>query len=158
VPDPAGKPFPVGKPLACALYRGDEALMHGIRRWQYAANGPQGGAGLMVGSGSYRNRYAVMHGILAAYGNGTAYAHGGKAWVEDHGGVPVPVTLDQASVIARAAALSSNVMSVVYDATDLVLGVSFEKGTKDSWEPASAHEHFRFDLAGAFALLGGKGQ
>jgi hypothetical protein len=119
--------------------------------WQLAANGPQDGDELLVASGSYRNRYLVMHDMLAAYESGAAYEHGGKTWIEATGASTL-VGAAQAETIARAAALSSNVMSIVYDATALRIRVSYETGTGETWEAASLHDYLEVDLAPMFAL------
>lgn len=154
IEDPAGKPFPVGRPLSCAIFRGDEAMMHAVRRWQYASHGPAGGNGLLYTSGSYRGRYLVQRDLIDAFERGVAYEHDGVQWVADNGGTPVPIGLPEGETIARAAAMDSNVMSIVYDATRLAVRVSWETGTGEGWEPASRHDYAEFDLAAAFALLG----
>jgi hypothetical protein len=151
--DGTGKPYPVGRALACALFRGDEALVHGVRRWQTASNGPQGGADkLLCKAGSYRHRYLVMHDMLEAYEKGAAYEKDGVSWIEETGET-VPVGLPQAEQIARAAAMGSNVMSIAYDATALRLRVSWEIGTGESWQAAHKHDYIELDLGAAFAAL-----
>ncbi|MDY0059586.1 MAG: hypothetical protein RBU45_07225 [Myxococcota bacterium] len=154
VPDPAGQPFPLGKPLTCALYRGDEALGHASRRWQTAAQGPQGGPDrLMRDSSSYNHRYSTLHGMLTAYRTGTAYAEDGVEEVPDNGGTPVPLGLEQGVRLAQAAAMDSNVYSVVYDATALRLRVAFEQGTGETWVRASESPYLPIDAGEVFRLL-----
>jgi len=150
-PTPAadGKPFPVGKPLLCALYRGDEALMHGIRRWQLASHGPQGGDSLLYTSGSYRKRYLVMHDMLEAFEKGTAYSHEGVELIQETGEKTL-LGLPEAEKIARAAAMGSNVMGIVYDGTALKIRVSYEIEGADSWEAAHKHEYLELDIKAIF--------
>ena len=150
--DPSGAPFSTGRVLPCAVYRGDEAMMHGIRRWQKAANGPQSGDGLMCHAGSYRNRYLVMHDLVSAYETGEAYQHDGHVWAEA-AGQKVAMGIDEAETVARAAALGSNVLSVAYDATGLTVRVSWETGSGDGWQAASEHDYVTIDLGQAFSLL-----
>lgn len=150
--DGTGATWNVGRPLDCALFRGDEALVHAVRRWQTASNGPQGGDKLLCDSGSYRHRYLVMHGMLEAYEKGSAYVNGDKTWVEETG-VKTPVGLAQAEQIARAAAMGSNVMSIAYDATALSVRLSYEIGTGPDWQGAHLHEYHELELAPAFDLL-----
>lgn len=150
--DGSGAPWAVGRPLDCALFRGDEALVHAVRRWQTASNGPQGGDKLLCDSGSYRHRYLVMHGMLEAYEKGSAYSHNDKTWVVETGS-GVPIGLAQAEQIARAAAMSSNVMSIAYDATALAVRLSYEIGTGSDWQGAHLHDYHELELAPAFDLL-----
>jgi hypothetical protein len=150
--DGTGIPWAVGRPLDCALFRGDEALVHAVRRWQTASNGPQNGDKLLCDSGSYRHRYMVMHDILEAYEKGSGYIHNGENWVEETGS-QIPVGLQQAEMIARAAAMGSNVMSIAYDATALSLRVSYEIGTGPDWQGAHLHDYHELELGPAFELL-----
>ena len=147
-----GTPFPVGKPLDCALFRGDETLMHGVRRWQTAANGPQGGNGLMSQSGRYKARYLRAHDILVAYETGTQFSLNGEILVPENG-APVAMGLEEAVVMARAAAMGSNVMSIAYDATEIKIRVSFETGSGDTWQAAHQHPYVELDLKAAFDIL-----
>jgi hypothetical protein len=146
--DPDGEPMLVGKPLGCALFRGDEAMAYGVRRWQSAAHGPWSGdgTGVMVQSGSYRHRYTVMHDMLRAYETGTEYVHDDQVVIEDNGGQPVAIGLQEGGRIAAEAAMGSNVLNVVYDATALEMLVAYESGTGDGWTPASANPYALFDL------------
>lgn len=150
--DGQGIPFVTGHPLACALFRGDEALLHGVRMFQLASNGPQGGQSLLCTSGSYRHRYLVMHDMLDAFSNGLGYSKDGKTLIEPSSEA-VPVGLPQGEVIARAAAMSSNVLSVVYDATALRIRVSWETGTGPEWQGAHQHEYIELPLGEMFAFV-----
>lgn len=145
---PSGSPYPVGRPTACAFYRGDEALMHGVRMWQKAANGPQGANTLVVSSGSYQSRYLRSKACLDAIGAGTGY----ETWVADNQGVPRTVGLVEGEWVARAAAMGSNVLSVVYDATALTLRVSWEQGSGETWKNAQGHEYLYVDAGQVFQL------
>ena len=144
IPDPAsGIPLQTGYPEDCALYRGDEAMIYGVRVHQTAANGPaNGGDGLMVDSGSYRGRYWPMREMTLAYANGTEFVWKDEAVIPDNGGTPVLIGLDEAEAISRVAAMDSNVYDVVYDTTNLIVRVSFESGAGDSWLPASEQPPF----------------
>jgi len=154
IPDPTGKPLSLGKTLSCAVFRGDEAMCHGVRRWQEASHGPYDNPdGLMIDSGSYKSRYLRIHDMLNAYRTGTSYELDGTVLIPDNGGTPVPMTINEAVNIASAAAMSSNIYSVAYDATDLVMRVAFEKGTGDTWVPASKCEYVTIKVAPLFDLL-----
>ena len=154
VPDPAaGAPYPVAKTLPCAFYRGDEALTHGIRRWQTASNGPQKSSGLMVQSGSYRHRYAVMADAIQALAEGVSFVHNGTEVIPDNAGVPVLLGLDQGELIAAGAAMGSNVLAIVYDATALEMRVTWEKGTGETWENAVQHEFLHVDVGDLIELI-----
>ena len=153
IADPAGAPYPVGKTLPCAFYRGDEALTHGVRRWQTASNGPQGSSSLLIQSGSYKHRYALMADAIQALAEGTSYSHGGVEYIPDNDGVPVPLGLDQGEWIARGAAMGSNVMSIVYDATALELRVTWEKGEGDTWEKAVDHDFLHVPVGDLIGLI-----
>ena len=147
-----GEPYPTGLHLPCAFYRGDEALMNGVRRWQTASNGPQKSSSLLIQSGSYRHRYKVMHDAINALAVGVAYIYGDTTVIADNGGVQQPVDLDHGEAIARAAAMGSNVLSVVYDATSLQLRISWEKGTGPTWENATKHPFIHIDAKTLFGL------
>ena len=148
-----GEPLPVGLPLPCAVYRGDEAMSYEVRRWQFACNGPFSGdgRGLMVDSGSYRGRYRLQHEMITAWLAGTAWSRDGREVIPDAGGQRRPIGPEEAVSLARESAMSSNILSVAYDATGLVLYVAFEAGSGDAWEPASQQEYVPVSLA---ALLG----
>ncbi|MFH1467914.1 MAG: hypothetical protein ABIO70_26245 [Pseudomonadota bacterium] len=150
VEDPEGLPMPTGQPLAQALFRGDEAMSHANRRFQMAAHGPQDGDGLMVTSGSYRDRYTPSHDMLQAWAAGTAYEDDGEVLIPDNGGIPVPIGLEEGVTLTSHVAMGSNILSVVYDATSLEIMFSYEQGTGETWEPASAQEYAYVDLKPAF--------
>lgn len=146
VDDPAGQPLRTGYPLPCALFRGDEALGYGTRRYQEAANGPQRQNGsVMVQSGSYRGRYMPMHDMVLAYEHGTAY-DGETVDIPDNGGLQVPIGLTEGTAIASEAAMDSNIMSVVYDATALEFAVAYESGSGETWLPGSMNPYVYFRL------------
>ena len=153
VETPDGDPLPLGHPIPCAIFRGDEAMAHGVRRWQEAANGPWRGDGrrLMLDSGSYRGRYLLQHDMIAAYQDGTAYSRDGVELIPDAGGEPRPIGAPEAISVASQAAMRSNILSVVYNATALQLYVAYEYGHGDDWEPASEQEYVHLSLP---ALLG----
>jgi hypothetical protein len=147
-----GSPIQTGYPEDCALYRGDEALAYGVRVHQTAANGPaDGGTGLMVDSGSWRERYWPMREMTRAYADGSSFSWEGTEVVADNGGTPVPVGLDQTEQISRVAAMDSNVWDVAFDTTDLVIRVSFESGTGKNWvRAADQPEYLEIDLRDLF--------
>jgi hypothetical protein len=144
VEDPAGVPLRTGYPLPCALYRGDEALAHGVRLHQDACNGParEGAPGLMLSCNSYRNRYTVMREMTEAWAAGEAWYRNEQEIIASNGGVPAPITMDGAEAVSRAAAMPENTWDVVYDATRLVLRLSYESGTGAGWLPASEQPPF----------------
>lgn len=147
-------PFGVGRTLPCTLFRGDEALMHGVRMWQTASHGPQGSDKLLCNSGSYVHRYVAMYELLSAFENGTGYEKDGIVYA-DKTGEETLVGLLQAEKIARLAAMGSNVMSIAYDATALTVAVSYETGTGPTWQAANKHDYYFIDLKAFFALLKG---
>lgn len=151
IDDPNGQPLQVGRYLSCAIYRGDEAMGYGTRMWQTAANGPGNGdpTDLMVNSGSYKNRYLPMEGILEALATGNAYSYDGVTWVET-GATGRKVGLDEATDITRAAAMGGNVMSVVYAPTDLKIRVAFESGTGSTWVRAADNPYAEIDMKALF--------
>ncbi len=155
LPDPVdGIPIRTGYPEPCVLYRGDEAMNYGVRVHQSAANGPaNGGDGLMIHSGSYRGRYWPMREMTLAYEGGTEYVWEDAVVIPDNGGAQVLVGLDEAEAISRVAAMDSNVYDVVYDATNLVVRLSFESGAGDTWLPASEQPSFlELDLEELFLI------
>jgi len=134
-----GMPIQTGYPRSCAVYRGDSAFAHGVRMHQMASHGPMDGdgTGLMIDGGAYRNRYTPQWEMTDAYEQGVAYSHDDVEFIPDNGGQQMPIGLDQVEAISRVAGMdSSNVWNVVWDATNLVIRVSFESGTGDSWVPA----------------------
>jgi hypothetical protein len=151
IEDPDGEPKRTGFLISDALYRGDEALSHANRRFQLAANGPQEGSGdMMVSSGSYKHRYTPSRTLLEFWESGLAYIVDDEEIIADNGGEQVPVGLDEGVTLASYVAMDSNILSVVYDATSLELMVSYEQGTGDDWEPASAQDYVHIDLKPAF--------
>jgi hypothetical protein len=143
VEDPLGSPVQTGYPMDCALYRGDEAMAYGVRVHQTAANGPaDGGRGIMIDSGSYRNRYTPMREMTLAYAAGAAYEREGRTIIPDNDGSPVPIGIAEAEQISRVAAMSSNVWDVIYDTTHLVVRVSYESGEGENWVRASDQPAF----------------
>jgi hypothetical protein len=148
-----GQPIQTGYPYDCALYRGDEALAYGVRMHQAAANGPmREEPGLMIQSSSWRGRYWPMREMTRAYREGVAWQNeDGVEVVADNGGVEVKVGLDQAEAISREAALGSNVWDVVYDTTDLIIRVSYESGTGETWvRAADQPAYYEIDLGAVF--------
>jgi len=145
--DVTGSPLKVGKPLACAFYKGDEALTYNIRRWQSASHGPWAGdgTGLMFESGSYNGRYLPMYNMIKAYESGTAY-NDEDISIDDNGGVKTPLTLVEGEKIVSRAAMNGNIISVAYDATALKIRVSFESGSGENWVAASHSKYYELDL------------
>jgi hypothetical protein len=150
--DSGGVPIQTGYPLPCAVYRGDEAMAYGVRVHQTAANGPaDGGKGLMTRSGSWKRRYWPMYQMTKAYETGSAMQWDGAELIADHGGTPVKIGLNETELISRTAAMSSNVWDVVFDCTDLVIRVSFESGTGDTWKRAADQPgYYEIDLTKVF--------
>ncbi len=148
-----GQPLQTGYPEDCALYRGDEAMMYGVRIHQTAANGPaEGDTDVMIRSGSWSERYWPMREMTLAYDGGTSYTWDGDEVIADNGGQTVLIGLDEAEAVSRVAAMpNSNVYDVVYDTTNLVIRVSYESGNGDTWLPASEQPPFlEIDLADLF--------
>ncbi len=138
-----GQPIQTGYPLPCALYRGDEAMAYGVRIHQAAANGPmRDHPGLMVESGSWNGRYWPSYLMTKAWEEGTALEWDGAELIPDNGGTQVPIGLDETELVSRTAAMSSNVWDVIFDTTDLVIRVSYESGSGDSWMRASEQPSF----------------
>ena len=151
VEDPGGIPMPTGLALQDALFRGDEAMSHAVRRWQLAANGPQEGDGdLMVDSSSYRGRYSPSYEMLSAWESGVAWEDDGQVVVPDNGGEPVLMGMDEAVTLASHVAMGCNILSVVYDATALRVRVAYEVGSGDDWQAARDQEYTDIELGPAF--------
>ena len=74
--------------------------------------------------------------MTLAYENGTEFTWRDEVVIPDNGGQRVGIGLDEAEAISRVAAMSSNVWDVVYDTTNLVIRVSFESGSGETWVPA----------------------
>jgi hypothetical protein len=149
IDDPNGLPYRVGYPLPCAFFRGDEAMAYGVRKYQIACHGPRSDSDdkQMHRCGSYRGRYMVQHDMIQAYRTGASYVRDGDTIISDNGSVPREIGPEEAIAIASQAAMSSNVYSVVYDCTNLVIWVAYESGTGEDWVPASENTYFRLDLA-----------
>ncbi len=150
-----GQTLRTGYTLPCAVYRGDPALANGVRMHQTASNGPgDGGDGLMNDAGAFRERYRSYYSITQAYEQGTAFEWRGEEIVADHGGEQVLIGLDQMEVMSRAAAMeNSNTWDGIFDATNLILRLSYESGTGDDW--IGAHEqppYMEIDLHDLFLL------
>lgn len=146
--DPAGKPYRVGQRIPCALFRGDEGMAYGVRKYQLAANGPQGTSErkLMHRSGTYQGRYAPQHDMITAYYEGKSFTWEGATVIPDNGGVRVPIGPEEAKRIAKVVAMSGNVFSVIYDTTNLVVHVAYESGTGDTWKKASDNEYLELQM------------
>ena len=144
-----GEPISVGLPLSCAFYRGDEALSYAVRKWQLCSNGPQrdGNTRLLSTSGSYKKRYKISHDIIQSFENGTELMWEEEVLVPDNNGEKKLIGLSESQLIAKTAAMDSNVFAVVYDATDLIISVAFESGTGDNWVRASDNEFYNISLA-----------
>lgn len=152
IEDSAGMPLQTGKPLACALFRGDEAMAYGVRQHQTACNGPaDGGTGLMIEGGSYKKRYLPMRDLTFAWETGSEMSYNGEVLVP--AGAPKKIGLDEGELVSRTAAMDSNVWDVVYDATKLKIRLSYESGTGETWLAASEQPPFtEIDLADLFLL------
>lgn len=119
---------PRGGPLWMVRVEGSE--------YEMASHGPLDGdgTGLMIEGGAYRDRYTPQYERTAACEQGAAYYHDEIEYIPDNGGQPMPIGLDEVEAISRVAGMdSSNVWNVVWDATNLVIRVSFESGTGDDW-------------------------
>lgn len=150
IDDPAGEPYLVGAVYPCSVYRADPAMAYGVRRWQTAANGPQRDRDnkLMHLSGVFQSRHKPQGDMIDAYYNGTRYEYEGTEVIPDNGGQRTLIGVDQAKEIIRVVAMeNSNVYSVIYDTTDLVLYVAYESGTGDNWTSAAYNEYYEFRLA-----------
>lgn len=149
IDDPTGLPYPTGKVLSCALYRGDEAMAYGVRRWQLAANGPQreGTGNYLHRSGTYNHRYLPMHDMLDAYYRGVEYQHESEVVIPDNGGQRTPIGVAQAKEIARIAGMDGNVFGVIYDTTNLVLHVAYESGSGATWTRAVDNAYLELKLS-----------
>ena len=158
----------VGRELACAVYRGDEMLMHGLRMWQAACHGPwkhdssdntyyQDLERLMLEGGSYNKRYLRMYTAILDYENGEELVVKDDATgenveiVPDNNGYLKKIDLSAGTKIAAWAAMRSNIFSVVYDATALQIMVAFESiNEADEWVRASNNEYKYIDLNDLF--------
>ncbi len=158
----SGSTLVVGKPIACAVYRGDEMMIHGMRMWQTASNGPWTYNGpypeqelnrLLVNAGSYNNRYLRMYKAIYSYMNGIEYKDKDditgedKIIVPDNGGEQIKIGIDEGANIASWAAMHCcNVISVAYDLTALKVKIAYETGTGDDWKNAADNEYHLFDI------------
>ena len=159
---PGGVSLVIGKPIKCAVYRGDEMMMNGMRMWQTASNGPwdydngkviQNLQRLTSHGGSYRKRYMRMYHAIYAYSHGVTYAGTDditgkeKIIVPDNNGKPIKIGLDEGANIASWAAMHCcNVISVAYDLTALRVKIAYETGTGDQWKNAADNEYHLFDF------------
>ncbi len=140
-----GMPVQTGFTSDCAVFRGDSALNYGVRIHQSASQGPFSGdgTGLMNYSGAYRERYKPFWEMTEAYAAGEAYEAWDATVIEDNGGTPMPIGLDEVEMMSRVTgARTSNVWDLAFDATNLVIRVSYESGTGDDW--VGAHEQPSF--------------
>ncbi len=156
----------VGKELACAVYRGDEMMMHGLRMWQEACHGPwaykpenifyQDLERKMLEGGSYNKRYLRMYRAILAYQNGeklvvTDDITGEQVEIApDNNGYLTPIDLAAGSKIASWAAMHGDIFSVAYDATALKIMVAFEKTEDGKWIRASNNPYRYVDLNDLF--------
>jgi len=149
IDDPSGEPYPVAYPLPCALFRSGEAMAHGIRRWQTGSNSPNDDDGyrLMHLDGSYYEMFIAQGEMIDAYYHGTSFEFEGDELIPDNGGERVLIGPEEAQEIIRLAAMNSNVYSVIYDTTNLVMWVAYESGEGATWTRAADNEYFRLDLA-----------
>ena len=165
---PDGVERHVGKELSCAVYRGDEMMMHGLRMWQTACHGPwdyeaghndmyyQDINRLMLTGGSYNKRYLRMYQAILAYENGEELKVTNDVTKETmeiapaNNGYLKPIDLEAATKIARWAAMSSDIFSVAYDATALQIMVAFESTQDDKWIRASDNPYKFVDLKTLF--------
>lgn len=150
IDDPVGEPYPVGAVYPCSLYRADPAMAYGVRRWQTAANGPQRDSDnkLMHQSGVYRSRHKPQGDMIDAYGSGVRYEFEGTEIIPDNSGQRTLIDVTQAQEIISVVGMeNSNVFSVVYDTTNLVIYVAYESGSGASWTRAADNPYFEFRLA-----------
>ena len=158
----------VGEELSCAVYRGDEMMMHALRMWQSACHGPwdyksgnndmyyQDINRLMLTGGSYNKRYLRMYRAIIAYEDGEQLSvrndvTGGEMEIAPaNNGYLNPIDLEAATKIARWAAMDSDIFSVAYDATALQIMVAFENTQDDKWVRASDNPYKFVDLKTLF--------
>ena len=144
IEDPSGEPYRVGYAYPCACYRADPAMANGVRRWQTAANGPQRDSAntLMHLSGSYRNRHKPQGDMVNAYYTGARFEWEGTEVIPDNGGQRQTIGVEEAKDIIWVVAMeSSNVFSVIYDTTNLVMYVAYESGEGEGWTRAADNEY-----------------
>jgi hypothetical protein len=134
-----GMPIQTGYTMPCAVYRGDSQFANGLRIHQEASHGPvDGGDGLMITAGAYKERYRPFQTMTEAYEQGSSFSAWDQEWIEETGSQQL-IGLDQVEDMARVAAMrSSNVWAFAFDTTNLVIRASFESGTGDTW--VGAHD------------------
>lgn len=165
---PEGAERTVGKELSCAVYRGDEMMMTGLRMWQTACHGPwdyeagnndmyyQNLNRVMLTGGSYNKRYLRMYKSILAYENGEELKVTNDVTNKemeispDNGNISTPIDLNAASKIARWSAMHSDIFSVAYDATALKILVAFESVQGKNWIRASDNSYKFVDLRTLF--------
>lgn len=150
IEDPSGTPIYTGFPLSEAIFRGDEALSHTNRQYQIASHGPQNSEDLLITSSSYKNRYLRSRNMLEAWELGTSYYLDDTELIPDNEGQKTLIGLDEGVTLTAAVGMSSNIMSIVYDATGLEVMVSYESGSGDSWKAAKENPYLYIDLKDAF--------
>jgi hypothetical protein len=111
-------------PIDDAVFRADEAMDQGVRRFQRCAKGYPN---MPYGSNSYDHRYKGMATRIR----------------EHYGVIDDTIALD---IVKAVAMRNANLHSVLCDATDRVMWVAHAKGTEDAWK----QPYVRYDLKQLF--------
>lgn len=144
-----GKPVFYGFALEDAVFRADVALAKEIRKTQKADNGPirYNSDGDPRETGAYRERYELQYRILRGIEEGREVVRPDNGEIALEAGAPRKMGVGDAMLLtAEAAAPNTNIISVMYSATDLDFRVAFESTVDGEWSAAPQSGYYKFNL------------
>ena len=154
VVDVSGNTVHYGCPMKDATWRADTAFSATVRSGQATDNGPveEANDGDPRKGDTYRILHVPMANMIRAFTEGTAFdEEEKKAYVMPAIGSGSPMGPEEAMKVCQMAGDNDgNIMSVLYEATDLKAHVAFEKGQGDTWSPAALNGYVVLDLGPVF--------
>jgi len=154
VHDVSGNEVHYGFPMKDATYRADTAFSSTVRSGQATDNGPaeEGNDGDPRKGDTYRVLYVPMANMIRAFTEGTAFdEEGKKAYAMPAAGSGSFMGVEEALKVCKMAGDNDgNIMSVLYEATDLKVHVAFERGRGERWTPAALAGYAALDLGPVF--------
>ena len=152
--DASGHSVSYGLPMKDAVYRADTAFSSTVRSGQATDNGPvvEGNDGDPRKGDTYRKLHVPMAEMIRSFTEGAAFDNPEKRKyaMPATGSVGIIGPEQAIRLCEMTGDNDGNIMSVLYEATDLKAHVAFEKGRGTTWTPAALTGYISLELGPVF--------